>query len=149
MPALFEFLGDAVAMRHTHVDASLRACRRRVATHERRRRVDGCAPWTVATKTNARIIGWGGLYVDPFDPVWGVEVGYFFHPAAWGQGYATELVGACMFLADQVLQLPEVSAFARPENVGSRRILEKAGFEVVRFVPEMERFHYRRGRSGR
>jgi RimJ/RimL family protein N-acetyltransferase len=82
----------------------------------------------------------------PFDPDWGVEVGYHFHPAAWGRGYATELAAACMSIADNVLQLPEVNAFARPENVASRRVLEKVGFELVRLVPEMERFLYRRRR---
>jgi ribosomal-protein-alanine N-acetyltransferase len=148
VPALFEFLGDAEAMRHTQVDPSLRACRRRIAAHERRRRRDGYAPWTIVTKAGGRIIGWGGLYDDPFDPGWGVEVGYFFHPAAWGQGYASELVAACADLADQVLRLAVVRAFARPENLGSRRVLEKAGFEIERFVPEMERFLYRRGRAG-
>jgi ribosomal-protein-alanine N-acetyltransferase len=146
VPALFEFLGDADAMRHTHVDASLRACRRRIAVHEWRRRRDGYAPWTVATKTDGRIIGWGGLYDDPFDPGWGVEVGYFLHPSAWGKGYASELVKACMAVADEALQLPTVCAFARSENAASRRVLEKAGFEVVRFVPEMERLLYRRSR---
>lgn len=145
---LFEFLGDAEAMQHTHVDVSLRQCRRRVAVHERQRRRDGCAPWTVVTKADARIIGWGGLYQDPFDPGWGVEVGYSFDPAAWGHGYATELVAACMFLADGVLHLPEIHAFARAENVRSRRVLEKAGFKVVRFVPEMERILYKRGCRG-
>lgn len=100
------------------------------------------------TKADGRIIGWGGLYNDPFDPGWGVEVGYYFDPTSWGQGYATELTTTCISLADNVLQLPEVRAFARPENIGSRRVLEKAGFEVVRFVPDMERFLYRRGRQG-
>jgi len=79
---LFEFLGDAEAMRYTHVDASLRDCRRRVALHEWRRRRNGYAPWTILTKAEGRIIGWGGLYDDPFDPGWGVEVGYFLHPQA-------------------------------------------------------------------
>ena len=92
-------------------------------------------------------MGWGGLYNDPFDPGWGVEIGYFFHPAIWGRGYATELVTACVDIADRVLALPEVSAFARPENIASRRVLEKAGFKVVRFVPAMARWLYRRGRS--
>ena len=146
VPALFEFLGDATAMRYTHADASLGACRRRVAVHEWRRRRDGFAPWIILTKAENRIVGWGGLYDDPFDPGWGVEVGYCFHPSAWGRGYATELATACMAIADDVLKLPEVRAFARPENVGSRRVLEKAGFEVERFVPEMERFLYRRDR---
>jgi RimJ/RimL family protein N-acetyltransferase len=147
-PALFVFLGDAAAMRYTHADASLRTCRRRIAVHEWRRRRNGYAPWTIVTKTTRRIIGWGGLYDDPFDPGWGVEVAYFFDPAAWGRGYASELTTACTQLADNVLLLPEVKAFAHPANIGSRRVLEKAGFESVRFVPEMERLLYRRGRQG-
>jgi len=146
--ALFEFMGDADAMRYTHLDTSLRQCRRRVAAHERRRRRDGCAPWTIVRRADGRIVGWGGLYQDPFDPGWGVEIGYCFHPAAWGQGYATELAAACTDIADDVLVLPEVSAFAHRANLGSRRVLEKAGFEVVRFVPEMERLLYRRARHG-
>jgi ribosomal-protein-alanine N-acetyltransferase len=144
-PALFEFLGDAEAMRYTHVDASLRACRRRIALHEWRRRRNGYAPWTVVANVSGQIIGWGGLYEDPFDPGWGVEVGYFFHPAAWGRGYASELMAACTAIADEVLRVPEITAFAHPENGGSRRVLEKAGFEPVRFVPEMERMLFRRG----
>jgi hypothetical protein len=48
-----------------------------------------------------------------------VEVGYFLHPAAWGLGYATELMSACSDLADHALELREVRALARPENVRS------------------------------
>lgn len=148
VPRLFEFLGDAKAMQFTHTDGSLRECRRRVAVHEWRRRRDGYAPWTITTKADGRIIGWGGLYNDPFDPGWGVEVGYYFDPVTWGGGFATELTVACTSLADDVLHLPEVHAFARSENAGSRRVLEKAGFEVVRFVPELERILYKRVRQG-
>jgi ribosomal-protein-alanine N-acetyltransferase len=146
-PALFEFLGDAEAMRHTHADTTLRQCRRRVAVHEWMRRRNGYAPWTIVTTHDTRIIGWGGLYQDPFDQGWGVEAGYFFHPNAWGRGYATELLAACVDVADRVLSLPEVKAFASPENIPSRRTLETAGFEVVRYVPEMQRLLYRRGRQ--
>jgi ribosomal-protein-alanine N-acetyltransferase len=144
VPVLFEFLGDAEAMRHTHHDATLRACRRRVLVHEWFRRRNGYAPWTIVVKQDCRIIGWGGLYNDPFDPGWGVEVGYYFHPSAWGRGYGSELVNACMDVADRVLALPEVRAFARPENTASRRVLEKAGFAVVEFIPAMERLLFRR-----
>jgi ribosomal-protein-alanine N-acetyltransferase len=146
VPTLFRFLGDAEAMRFTHVDLSLKGCRRRIAAHEWLRRRDGFAPWTVVRRDDARIVGWGGLYNDPFTPGWGVEVGYHFDPAVWGRGYASELVATCMNLADRVLLLPEISAFAHAGNIGSRRVLEKAGFEVVRFVPEMDRFFYRRQR---
>jgi hypothetical protein len=57
MPALFEFLGDSTAMQHTRVHTSIRDCRRRVAAHERRRRQDGYAPWTVVNKADGRIVG--------------------------------------------------------------------------------------------
>jgi [ribosomal protein S5]-alanine N-acetyltransferase len=135
-------------MQYTHVDASVCECRRRIAAHERRKRRDGYGPWTVVTRAEGRIVGWGGLYNDPFQPGWGVEVGYFFHPAAWGFGYATELMSACTDIADHALKLREVWAFARPENVRSQRVLEKARFGVVKFVPEMDRLLYRRERLG-
>jgi RimJ/RimL family protein N-acetyltransferase len=100
------------------------------------------------TKVDARIIGWGVLYDDPFGQGWGIEVAYYFEPGAWGCGYATELTLACTTFADDILGLPEIRAFARPENAGSRRVLEKAGFEAVRFIPEMDRLLYRRSRLG-
>ncbi len=143
--ALFAFLGDPIAMRHTHVDADLRSCRRRVAVHERRRRRDGYAPWTVLDRVHGRIIGWGGLYEDPFEPGWGVEVGYFFHPAVWGRGLASELLAAALAVADG-LALPEVRAFAHPANTASRRVLEQAGFTRDRCLPEMDRFLFHRRR---
>lgn len=123
---LFEFLGDKEAMRHTHVDATPAACRRRIAVHEWQRRRDGYAPWTVIRKDDAKIIGWGGLYDDPFEP-------------GWGCGCASELVTAALRLADRELRIREVCAFAHPDNTASRKILEMAGFRMVRFVPEMNR----------
>ncbi|WP_371129845.1 GNAT family N-acetyltransferase [Phenylobacterium sp.] len=88
---LFGFLGDPQAMRFTQPRTSLRDCRRYLAVHERRRRAVGCAPWVVLNKGRSAIVGYGGLYEDPFDPCWGVEVGYFFAPGAWGKGFASEL----------------------------------------------------------
>ena len=148
VPALFAFLGDPQAMRHTHLDESLKQCRRRIAVHERRRRRDGYAPWTVVWQQENRIIGWGGLYQDPFDPSWGIEVGYSFHPRVWGNGFATELVTIATQLADLVLKLPEVVAYVRADNTASRRVLEKTGFREVRKVPEMGRLQYRRDLGG-
>ncbi|WP_117194236.1 GNAT family N-acetyltransferase [Rhizobium terrae] len=147
VPALFTFLGDPKAMQFTHVDGTLKECRQRVAVHEWRRRKDGYAPWTVEMKKTGRIIGWGGLYDDPFDPGWGVEIGYYFHPDAWGMGFGSELTKAVLREADEVLKLPKVAAFARPENAASRRLLEKAGFVEIRYVPEMQRFYFERLRT--
>jgi [ribosomal protein S5]-alanine N-acetyltransferase len=145
VPELFQFLGDPEAMQYTHCDASSRQCRRRIAAYDWQRRKDGFGPWTIIAKERNQIIGWGGLYNDPFDLRWGVEVGYYLRPSSWGRGYASELVTAAIEMADHVLRLPEVWAFTRPDNFASARVLEKAGFQVARWVPEMERNLYRRG----
>jgi ribosomal-protein-alanine N-acetyltransferase len=144
----FAFLGDQEAMRFTHCHSSLRACRRRLAGFEWQRRRHGFAPWAVVAKADRRLVGWGGLYEDPFEPGWGIELGYALHPSAWGKGYATELGAACLGWADEVLRLPQVVAFVHPDNAGSRRVLEKLGFLPVRFVPTMNRTLLCRVRRG-
>jgi ribosomal-protein-alanine N-acetyltransferase len=141
---LFEFLGDATAMKYTTTQASLRDCRRYLAAHRRQRRRVGSAPWVILEKGAGAIIGFGGLYEDPFDPGWGVEVGYFFAPAAWGKGYATELTCFCVALARQQAHWSVLRAFAHPQHTASQRVLLKSGFRQECFVPEMQRFLYRR-----
>jgi [ribosomal protein S5]-alanine N-acetyltransferase len=148
VPGLFAFLGDAQAMRYTAHFETLRACRRHVAGHEWQRRRLGCAPWVIRRRVDEAIIGWGGLFEDPFDPGWGVELGYWFAPSAWGRGYASELATASVAEARDRLHLPELRAFARPENLGSCRVLEKAGFVPERYVPELERNLYRHALGG-
>lgn len=138
-PALFAFMGDPEAMRWTHTHPSIPALRRYLAAHARQRARTGFGPWTVVERASGDIIGFGGPYDDPFDPGWGREVGYFFAPAAWGRGYASELVVRSLEVARRQ-GAGAVRAFAHPENHGSRRVLEKAGFRLVRYVPEMERF---------
>ncbi len=144
VPDLFSFLGDPDAMRYTHVDTSLRQCRRRIAVHERRRRHEGIAPWTARLRTSGEIVGWGGVYEDPFDPGWGPELGFSFHPASQGRGLGSELAWAAIEFADQIRRLPKLAAFAHPENDASRRLLEKVGFQEIRYIPEMGRLYYER-----
>src|SRR5690349_15876347 len=121
---LLRFLGDADAMRYTHSVAGLRDCRRHIAGHECQRRKVGYGPWAVRDRKHGGIIGFGGLYDDPFDAGWGPEIGYRFAPSAWGQGYATELTRFCLTVAHGRLGLAEVRAFAHPDNAASRRVLE-------------------------
>jgi RimJ/RimL family protein N-acetyltransferase len=145
---LFEFLGDSEAMRYTTVRKSVQDCRRYIAAHERQRRRIGCAPWVIIEKQTARIIGVGGIYEDPFDSGWGVEIGYFFAPAAWGRGFATELALYCVGWAKQQARWETLCAFAHPDNRASQQVLQKTGFRQERLVPEMNRILYRRELRG-
>lgn len=136
-PALYAFMGDAEVMRHTYRQASLRGMRRHLAGHGWQARRLGFGCWTVRHK--GRVVGFGGLNDDPFDPGYGPEVAYFFAREAWGQGFAGELVGASLDYARQV-GLPSVRAFVHPDNAASRRVLERAGFTVETWVPAMTRW---------
>ena len=135
-------MGDAAAMRWTHCHASARELRRYLAAHAWQRKRIGFGPWTVVERASGAVIGFGGLYDDPFDPGWGLEVAYFLAPGVWGRGYASEVVGASLASA-WAGGAAWVGAFAHPENVGSRRALEKAGFTEREFVVGMERFYFR------
>jgi [ribosomal protein S5]-alanine N-acetyltransferase len=139
---LFRFMGDRMAMQFTQAINSLQACEHHVMTHEAQRAKIGCAPWVVREwqEQHAPIVGWGGLYDDPFDPGWGIELAYYFAPEAWGRGLATELAEASLTIARDALTLAKVTAFAHPDNLASRRVLSKAGFIERRFVPEMTRY---------
>ncbi|WP_299616568.1 GNAT family N-acetyltransferase [Pelagibius sp.] len=140
----FAFLGDPETMRFTDRMTSLEQCREYLAAHRRQAEQSGFGAWTITLADDDAIIGWGGLYVDPFDRRWGAEVGYFFHRSAWGQGYATEVTQAAIDQAAR-LGLEQVLAFAHPDNTASQRVLQKAGFKTLRFVEEMNRNLYRWG----
>ncbi len=140
---LFAILGDEASRPYTFNLGSLRECRRYITANERQRRKLGYGLWIVTEKSSGRIAGFGGLYDDPFDAGWGPEIAYHFAADVRGKGYATELTLHALSAARE-LNLPEVRAFAHPDNIASRRVLEKAGFVEDRFVAEMDRLLYRR-----
>jgi RimJ/RimL family protein N-acetyltransferase len=136
---LFAIQGDPTAMRFTYCSPSREATASFIESYAARFTEDGFAPWTAVLVAEQRVVGWGGLNRDPKAPHWGVEVTYFFDPSCWGRGLATELVQASLSHAFRDLGLSEVNAFVRPANDVSVRVLAKAGFARVRFVPELER----------
>lgn len=68
----------------------------------------------------------------------GANLGYVLAREVWGRGYMTEAVTAVSewYLAAGVQR---VWATCDPENVGSRRVLEKAGFELEGRLRRWER----------
>ena len=140
---LYEILRDRDAMRYTYSAPSLEACSKRLSGWEQHRQGAGFAPWVVRVGEPGRIVGWGGLGVDPDDPAWGPEVIYALHPDAWGKGYASELVEHSLQLAFSTLKLPHVDAFAHPDNAASIAVLRKCGFSPVGYEPSLHRNRYR------
>jgi RimJ/RimL family protein N-acetyltransferase len=63
-----------------------------------------------------------------------VEVGYSFFPEFWGRGLATEITRACLGFGFETLGLHSIVALTLPQNLASRRVLEKAGLTYEREV---------------
>jgi RimJ/RimL family protein N-acetyltransferase len=91
--------------------------------------------WWVARTTDGRFVGRGGVRRAPVGGSEEFEVGYGLVPTFWGQGLATELARESVQVAFEVMRVPDLVCFTLPTNLGSRRVMEKAGF---RFAGEVE-----------
>lgn len=85
---------------------------------------------TVETETGA-LVGCCGLRPYSFGES-GLELGYYLVPAKWGLGYATEAAAGVIQHAFNTLSLPQLFAGHHPQNLASRRVLTKLGFQYVR-----------------
>jgi RimJ/RimL family protein N-acetyltransferase len=89
----------------------------------------GFGLWAVEIPGLAPFAGYVGLAVPafeaPFTPC--VELGWRLARAWWNRGYATEGARAASAYAFETLRLPELVSFTVPDNVPSRRVMEKLG----------------------
>ena len=83
--------------------------------------------WRIESRSDGAFLGVGALIQMPDGE--DVEVAYRLARSAWGQGIATEAVGALVAHALGPLALPRVVAVTYPENRASQRVLDKLGFE--------------------
>jgi RimJ/RimL family protein N-acetyltransferase len=90
----------------------------------------GFGIWALDHKMDGRLIGWCGLQMLEKTPE--VEVAYLLAKAYWNQGLATEAARATIEYGLDRLKLDRIVAIARPENVGSSRVMEKVGMKYER-----------------
>ena len=75
------------------------------------------------------------LVVGDQVPEGDIEIGYILKTTAWGKGYATEACKRILQFAFEVSPLEEIIAVIDPENVASRKVLEKSGLIHEGLVP--------------
>lgn len=63
---------------------------------------------------------------------------YALAPQYWGRGYATEAASAVMTFAFEQLEVHRIAATTHPDNVASRRIMQKLGME---YEGHMRHYH--------
>lgn len=81
----------------------------------------------VALKETGELIGHVGLSSLSDGEI---EIGYAIGEAHQGNGFATQAVAAVSRWALSNLDLPKINGIIALENVGSGRVLEKAGFDL-------------------
>ncbi len=90
----------------------------------------GYAWWAVEMKTTGVLAGWNGLQYLPDTRE--TEIGYLIDRPLWGQGLTTEAARVGLRYGVHDLGLPEIIALAHPENLASRRVMEKLGMTFDR-----------------
>lgn len=90
---------------------------------------NGFGLWAVEIRGIAPFAGFIGLSIPAFEADFTpcVEIGWRLAAAHWGQGYATEGAKAAVAFGFETLKLDEIVSFTVPENVRSRRVMEKIG----------------------
>jgi RimJ/RimL family protein N-acetyltransferase len=99
-------------------------------------------PYVLGIEHADELIGHVGL-----SPARGsVEIGYAIEDARQGNGFASEAVGAITQWGLADLALAEVLGIVGTDNIGSRRVLEKAGY--AKRADETTRIVYAATRGG-
>ncbi|GGN51543.1 GNAT family N-acetyltransferase [Oceanobacillus indicireducens] len=86
------------------------------------------APWAIEYKPNSEMIG--TIDFVNWKPASRVaEIGYVLHCDYWGKGLMTEAVKRVIQFGFEQMNLVLIEAVCLPENVGSYRVMEKAGLQ--------------------
>jgi ribosomal-protein-alanine N-acetyltransferase len=112
-------------------DADLRSMLDQKLDHWERH---GFGQWLIRDSQTGEMVGRGGLQHCKIEGEAAVEIGWAVMPPRWGQGIATELALASIEQGFGALALTELVAFALPDNVASRRVMEKSGFTYARDI---------------
>ena len=100
---------------------------------------EGMGPYLIRSKANGLLLGSTGLGLAKAGPGGGTDrahrahrahramTGYVLAKDAWGQGYATESLGAMVDVA-RTIGIVSLSALCHPEHQASVRVLEKCEF---------------------
>lgn len=131
LPLFAAMNSDPEVMRFMPKLLSRDECATRIQSIRDHFRVHGFGLWAVEVREVLPFVGFVGLNIPrfeaPFMPC--VEIGWRLAREAWGQGFATEAARAAVAFGFDVLGLQEIVSYTVPENVRSRRVMERLGMQ--------------------
>lgn len=84
--------------------------------------------WAIELKETGKVIG-SIDFVNYYDSIKCVEIGYILNNAFWNKGYITEAAACLTKYAFEQLKMVRVQAKCIAENLGSSRVMEKIGMK--------------------
>jgi len=126
--AMFTIMSDLEVMRYygapmrSREEAVKRANAIRAAFQER-----NIVYWAIVEKAGGNFVGSGGFW-RIVKPDFRAHIGYELARTWWNRGFMTEAVSAMLKFGFETIGLHSIEAGIHPDNIGSRRVLEKLGF---------------------
>jgi ribosomal-protein-alanine N-acetyltransferase len=90
--------------------------------------------YAVLCQDSGELIGMGGLTPWIWDQEQLVDITYRLRESAWGLGYGWELAKGLRDHGFQTLNLPQITATITPDNIPSKKIVDKLGFRFDRQI---------------
>ncbi len=99
----------------------------------------GMGPWAMVLRQSGVIVGNSGFCRISHDRILDTfeycgEVNYYVAPRYRGAGLATEALSAMLKFGFGELKLTRIQGRCPPENVGSERVMQKAGLKFERMI---------------
>jgi [ribosomal protein S5]-alanine N-acetyltransferase len=129
-PEVFAFRSDAQAMKYIGKPAATSI---NDAKELIQKFIDGLASneaitWGITLSGDPKVVGTIGFWRMNKDH-YRAEVGYMLHPDHWNKGIISEALSEVIRFGFEKLNFHSIEANLTPENSGSVRVLEKAGFK--------------------
>lgn len=106
---------------HSNINVSTQVLNEYIESNDR---------WAVELKDSKKVIGCIRIYPDNNRGKYNAKsISYVLSEDYWGNGYMTEAVKRVIEYVFGELNIDLLSAFHYPDNIKSKRVLEKCGFE--------------------
>lgn len=132
LPALFSLWSDPIVMRFSvlgplSIDQVTNLLKECILPHQEEHGFSLCV---VEESDSGQMIGCAGLLHQNIDGQILVELGYRFHTAFWGKGFATEAGTALARYAFDVLGLDQMISVIDPGNINSINVAWRLGMSL-------------------
>jgi len=136
---LYQIMGDSEVMRYwaSGPDKTVEQTRERIESMLQEWRANEFGDWAVIKKEDNTLIGFCGLHHISNMPE--VNLGFVLDKATWGKGYATEAALASLSFGFEKCHLSQIVGVTDPDNLATRRVLEKCGLRFWKDIIRKER----------